>query len=743
MSGRLSPPPAAAARPEQLLAEGFARQAAQWARDAGAPAAAVAAVRVAAEALSLAVSEGHVCLALAALPAAFADAAGTRRLDPGDWRAALLASRVVAAPPAPGGRAPAAPMILDDAGRLYLHRYFDYERRLAARLVRAAAAPPDPAALAEATRAQLAALFGRDPAAAGGEADWQQLAAALALRGRLVVVSGGPGTGKTTTVVNLLACLLAQAPQMRIALAAPTGKAAARMTDAIRQRAAHLPPALRERLPTESSTVHRLLGVQPGGRGFLHHAGRPLAIDALVVDEASMLDLALATRLLEAVPAGARIVLLGDKDQLAAVESGAVFAELSADPTLTDACRRDLAAMTGTPPAAIAPPPARAAGALRDAAVWLTRTYRFASDSGIGRLARLVNAGAADEALAWLGQDADADVRWLREAGDDAPPGVAPHGQAGPPALSAPAGPPGLPARPVPPAPPAGAPPAGPVQGELFADADEAPPALPPPAARAPRPTIAAAMAEGYAAYVDAVRALLARPRGEPGRDPAQAAMAAADDPAGAADAGPPAMAADDAAAARAVLAAFDAFRVLCALRDGPRGVEALNAAAARAFRAALGLPGGLPEAAGGSPWFAGRPVLVLANDEVLRLFNGDVGIALPDARGRLLVHFPDAASPDGLRRVAPVRLPRHETAFAMTIHKSQGSEFDAVLVVLPAHRSRLLTRELVYTGLTRARRRVTLAAPAAVLGSAIAGATRRDTGLLARLAEAAGAAPS
>jgi exodeoxyribonuclease V alpha subunit len=129
--------------------------------------------------------------------------------------------------------------------------------------------------------------------------------------------------------------------------------------------------------------------------------------------------------------------------------------------------------------------------------------------------------------------------------------------------------------------------------------------------------------------------------------------------------------------------------------------------------------------------------VLVLANDEVLRLFNGDVGIALPDAHGRLLVHFPDAAAPDGLRRVAPVRLPRHETAFAMTIHKSQGSEFDAVLVVLPRHRSRPLTRELVYTGLTRARQRVTLAAPAAVLAAAIGTATRRDTGLLARLAEA------
>ena len=608
-------------RDDQLLAEGFARHASAWATAEGAPAASVAAVARAAAALSLAVSAGHVCLLLSAL----ADDG-----DAADRRAALLASRIVGTPEAPG----ALPLILDADDRLYLHRYFDYERRLARRLTQARLAGADAGASAAgaspALRAQLAELFAANAARLGGAADWQQLAAALALRGRLTVISGGPGTGKTTTVVNLLACLVALDPGCRIALAAPTGKAAARMTDAIRQRAQHLPEALREKMPRDSSTVHRLLGVTPPG--FAHDAANPLPIDALVVDEASMLDLALATRLLEAVPPAARIILLGDKDQLAAVESGAVFAELSVDPTLTAACVRDLAALTGTPAAAIAPPPPATPSALKDCAVWFTQTYRFARDSGIGRLAHDINTGQAAEATAWLRAGTDPDVAWL-----DMPP---------------------------------------------HASLD---PAL-------------HKMDAGYAAYAQAVA-----------------------DQRGIAD----------------ITEAFGRFRVLCALRDGPRGVTALNAAMTRRLRAVLRLPG-LDEGPGASPWFPGRPVLVLNNDPVLRLYNGDVGIALPDAEGQLLVHFPDADAPGGFRAVAPVRLPRHETAFAMTVHKSQGSEFDGVLVMLPEQRSRVLTRELLYTAVTRARRRVTLVTDAAVLEQAIATPTERHSGLLTRLEEAA-----
>ena len=176
--------------------------------------------------------------------------------------------------------------------------------------------------------------------------------------------------------------------------------------------------------------------------------------------------------------------------------------------------------------------------------------------------------------------------------------------------------------------------------------------------------------------------------------------------------------------------AAFAAFRVLCAVRDGPRGVVGINADITRRARTALP-PHGAEEA---SPWYVGRPVLVLRNDYVLKLFNGDIGIALPDESGQLMVFFADSDA--GFRAVAPVRLPHHETAFAMTVHKSQGSEFDEVLVMLPEQRSRVLTRELLYTAVTRARSSVTVCATANVLSATIATTTQRHSGLLARLRE-------
>lgn len=564
--------------PAQDLADGFAAHIAEWAQgDEMTKAVAAEAARH----LSQATSRGHVCVTLDELAAldGVPDAAPVIREQ-------LLASGVTGTADAPR----AFPLVLDHGGRLYLHRYFDYERRLARRLLASAQMParePSRAALD-----RLATLFPPRPGEI--EPDWQKAAAELALRRGLAVISGGPGTGKTTTVVNLLACLLEQEPGSRIALAAPTGKAAARMTEAIRQRAGHVPAALRERLPAEASTVHRLLRYHPE-RGFTHHQGNPLPVDVLVVDEASMLDLALATRLLEAVPAGARVVLLGDKDQLAAVESGAVFAEL---------------AQRGT---------------LGDVAVWLTRNHRFAADSGIGRLAADINAGRADEAVAWLRESADRGVQW-RPGVQDAP--------------------------------------------EL---------------AR-----------QGYAAYLETVR-----------RDPRDV---------------------------EAIHAAFGRFRVLCAVRGGEQGVDAANGAMASHARSVLAGVAGAFEPLAGSPWFTGRPVMVAVNDYARKLFNGDIGIALPDESGEPMVFFPDGGG--GWRGIAPVRMPAHETAFAMTVHKSQGSEFDDVLVLLPAHRSAVLARELLYTAVTRARESVTLLATEDALRDAIGRKVARASGLLARLRE-------
>ncbi|MBK6865753.1 MAG: exodeoxyribonuclease V subunit alpha [Ideonella sp.] len=585
-----------ASGPEHDLAAGFARRIERWSLAGGAAPAAARAAHDAAHALSLATAAGHVCIELRALGD-----------DAPALRDALLASGTVGSAQAPG----ACPLVLDDDGRLYLQRYFDYERRLAARLVRLAANPERPPLDAPALRASLDARFGS--AVAGAEPDWQKLAAALALRGRLTIISGGPGTGKTTTVVALLACLIEQQPGCRIALAAPTGKAAARMTEAIAQRAQLLPPALRSAMPADAATVHRLL--EAGPAGFGRHAGRPLAIDVLIVDEASMLDLALATQLLEAVPEAARVVLLGDKDQLAAVESGAVFAELSADPSLSDACRAELAALTGTPAAAIVPPPAARTTALADSTVWLRRNYRFGADSAVARLAEAINAGDGDAALDSAGPLLDGSAATLAHALD------------------------------------------------------------------------------GYAPLLKAVL---------------------------------------DGAPAEEVHAAFARYRVLAALRDGPRGVAGLNARIEQAVRGALGALDGAPR----SPWYPGRPVLVRRNDALLKLFNGDIGIALPTAAdGALEVVFQRA---DGsLRRIAPARVPEHETAFGMTVHKAQGSEFDAVLVVLPEQAaSRVLTRELVYTAVTRARSAVTLCAGPVVLAAAVGRTTQRRSGLLARLRE-------
>ena len=606
--------------PADRLAEGFARHIAGWSRKLGAAEATQRIVSRAAAAVSQATSEGHVCLSLQELAG---DAA--IGLDSTALREALMASGVVGTPELAG----AMPLILDDEGRLYLHRYFDYERRLAARLVQAARAAPFE--IDAAARQQLNQLFKSNEARLGGAVDWQKIAAALALRGRLTIISGGPGTGKTTTVVNLLACLIAQNPDCRIALAAPTGKAAARMTEAILQRAAHLPEALRARLPKDSSTVHRLLGVMPAAGGFIHHAGHPLAIDVLVVDEASMLDLALATRLLEAVPATARIILLGDKDQLSAVESGAVFAVLSADPGLSDAARDTLAALCSMPPERIQPQMPVHLSPINDAVIWFTQNFRFAADSGIGRLAADINGNRARDAVAWLKSDAEDAIHWLDDGG-------AAVGEA--------------------------------TLQRLFA---------------------------GYAGYLNTVL-----------HDPGDAVR---------------------------ITEAFGAFRALCAVRGGPRGMLAINERMTRYARQALAAAQAGVVDEFGSPWFVGRPVMVLRNDPLLKLFNGDIGITLPDEDGALMVVFPDTSG--GLRRIAPVRMPTHQTAFAMTVHKAQGSEFAAVLVLLPQQRSPVVTRELLYTAVTRARQQVTLVSSAEVLTSAIQSPTRRHSGLLARLRNA------
>ncbi|HDR9652133.1 TPA: AAA family ATPase [Burkholderia stabilis] len=722
------------------LAEGFARRIGDLSRRAGAPAASARWAARAAFATSRATAGGHVCVALGALAQRY-----EAPLD--DVRAALAASGVVAFGTL--ARGDERPLIVDRHDHLYLSRYFDYERRLADALVaQAGVAVPDESLSPDRLRDSLARYFGP----ANGEVDWQRVAAIVALTGRVTIVSGGPGTGKTTTVVGVLACLLDAHPGLRVALAAPTGKAAQRMQEALHARAGDLPPELAARLPDTSYTLHRLLG-GGGAAGFRHHRDNPLPYDLIVVDEASMIDVALAAHLLDALAPGARLVLLGDKDQLAAVEAGAVFAELSARPAFTAGARARIAQALGIDEAAFVaalPVPDEAATAAVAASAVTPANASPSASAATPRkpasrqrvdtrqaslfddepqddevpAAEALPAGPApadtrdaSDGPAWIEAD---ELAWLDavelppfDASDAALASV----------KSMTAALPGEPAAAS--ATPAPAPLADCVVwlernyrfgldspiGRLSlairsGDVQAALDALPADDAAAASfhddtgdtlaPSTVERLARRFGAYLDALRDVLAAPVPDP-------------------------------------LPLFDAlnrFRILCATRSGSRGAEHVNALVASHVRHAARVP-----LAVGAHWFTGRPIMVTRNDYALGLFNGDIGIALPDAHGVLRVWFRRA---DGTARaVSPAALPPHETAFALTVHKSQGSEFDEAALVLPASFGRVLTRELVYTAVTRARTRVQVIGPRRVLAQAVATRTQRDSGLAARVDEA------
>lgn len=610
--------------PALALAEGFAHQVGNWARERDVQPPVVAMLAEVARDLSLATSAGDACLVLEA----------ARR----DWRTSLLASGLIADAGAwrdRTGRAgddASAPMVLDREGRLYLRRYFDYERRLAAALVARASQRTGQAGQRALAQLGRAAELSRQ----------QRVAVALALENRLTLISGGPGTGKTTTVATLLACLLADDPGLRIALAAPTGKAAARMIEALSRRLPAIEAGIAARFPSDAHTLHRLIGLGAERAGEprrpRYHREQPLPVDLLVVDEASMLDLALTCRLVDALPERARLVLLGDKDQLSAVEAGAVFGALCAQSSPSADRSARLASLTGVPIGERVTSDSSAS--LPDCVIELTESHRFDASSAIGRLATWVNRGdgararhAFDEQPAMIprtdGRRDPAGLHWV----DDGDP--------------------------------------------------------------VPRADTLGIIQAGYDDFVT--------------------------------------MVADPSADAHAVLTVFDRFRVLCALRTGPRGVESINRRLSRALRARIAHrldPGGQ------DPWYPGRAVMVVRNEPALGLFNGDVGVCLPDTDGRLLVHFP--TSRGAVRQVAPVRLPEHQDAFAITVHKSQGSEFERVLLMMPERPSRVTTRELVYTALTRATRAITVVSADATFIAACGRRTDRSGGLDARLREAA-----
>lgn len=530
---------------------------------------------------------------------------------------------------------------------LYLRRYWDYERTVAAHIVQRSATAGH--VQEHAAQRWLDTFF--PPSAS---CNWQKVACAVALRGRFSVITGGPGTGKTYTAARLLALLFATAPdpqQLRVALAAPTGKAAARLKQSIEVALQGLQHSVGDALDLQAlvqrvggaRTLHALLGARPGTRHWGFHAGRPLDVDVLIVDEASMVHLEMMSALLDALPPQARLVLLGDKDQLASVEAGAVLGDLCRDAQQGRYSADTVAYVQRVAGESI---PAQfhahtaAAPALAQQTVMLRESRRF--EGPIAELALAVNAGDATHSLQLLRDSREHDPIFMRTGG-----GVqqvhqlAWQGRGG---------------------------------------------------------------AVGYQPFAQQLQRW-------------EALEKSPDLPTLHAD------------WVRAVITAFERFRLLCAVRDGEWGVAGLNAA----VQQWLGRLGVIPREPG--EWYRGRPVMVTRNDTALGVFNGDIGMALPSAAPGhpLRVYFLQGQT---LHAVSVARLAHVETAFAMTVHKSQGSEFEHTALVLSAQAGGVLGRELVYTGITRARTAFTLMAEdGRLLAQAIASPTRRTSGLLRFLA--------
>lgn len=567
-------------------------------------------VLLAAALLSRAGADGHSCLGLAARAGkrVFATGSGAlaalRAPELPAWLSALRAC------PRVGGPGAAEPLVLE-GDRLYLQRLWQYEARVAAGLRARAEAPTRHI---DSDRLRPGGLF----AAGGDSIDWQAVAGAVALTRQLTILAGGPGTGKTYTVLRLLAALLELDPQLDIRLAAPTGKAALRITESIRRDKAGVPcsDAVRARIPDEALTLHRLLGARPFQSRFRHDRDNPLHADVVVVDECSMVDLALMAKLLDALKPSTRLILIGDPRQLASVETGAVLGELCALSQGGYSARQSahIQRLTGY----AAPIDPECTG-IADCVVELRRSRRFEAAGALGRLAAAVNAGDAGTAIDLLGSSEPEIAHWE---------------------------------------------PSGPAQ-------------------------VATALRRQAPVWF---RGLLT------------------------------------AATPEAALEAMLEFQILCAHREGPTGVATVNALVEQSLRRC-----GLIR---GKAWYAGRPVLITENDYRLDLYNGDVGVVHGDPAqpGGLRVWF--RKSDGSLRSILPSQLGRHESVYAMTVHKSQGSEYSRVLIVLPTEASgQMLTRELIYTGLTRSKGGVEIWGRGTVLRAGIERSHARESGLRSRLA--------
>ncbi|MCD6161699.1 MAG: exodeoxyribonuclease V subunit alpha [candidate division Zixibacteria bacterium] len=525
-----------------------------------------------------------------------------------EWLAELKSSPVVGKP------GDFKPLILDNKARLYLYRYHNYETKFALALERRA----------EETNANTNIQLLQDglnrlfPQTDKDIINWQKAASLTAVMKKLCVITGGPGTGKTSTVVGIMSLLLEQDNTARIALTAPTGKACARMQESIIEimQLLKCSDTIKKLLPAKTSTVHRLLGAIPNSPYFRYNEHNQLPYDAVIIDEASMVDLALMSKLVDAIPSTARLIILGDKDQLASVEAGSVFGDICGKSDSFEHSKnfyRMYENVTGdkikiTPSNKNTP-------AISDCLICLQKNYRFGSDSGIGIVSQYINYGDADSAIDTIENERYDDIELL-----------------------------GLPH-----------------PDDILA-------------------AIESAALRGYKDYLKE-------------QEPIKA------------------------------LALFNRFRVLCAIRKGPYGINSLNRYIEKILTAKKLIK---PD----SEWYIGRPVMVAKNDYALKLFNGDIGIILPDREknNERRAFFLDETGK--LRNISPIRLPQHETVYAMTVHKSQGSEFDEVLLILPDKESPVVARELLYTAITRSKKKAVVWSPESIFRAGVSHRTKRTSGL-------------
>uniref|UniRef100_A0A3B0MHF9 RecBCD enzyme subunit RecD n=1 Tax=Arsenophonus endosymbiont of Trialeurodes vaporariorum TaxID=235567 RepID=A0A3B0MHF9_9GAMM len=455
--------------------------------------------------------------------------------------------------------------------------------------------------------------------------DWQKIAVAVAVTSRIAVISGGPGTGKTTTVARLLATLVQLSDEkLIIQLAAPTGKAAARLTESLNNALLKLNLSADEYavMPEQAQTVHRLLGAQPNSQLLRYHKDNPLLLDVLIIDEASMVDLPMMARLIEALPDHARVILLGDKDQLASVEAGAVLGDLCRF-SESGYSRERAAQLTKITACNLSDFISNDGPEVKDRICLLRKSYRFDAQSGIGRLATAINKGNIRQVEQLLAQQ-NADIAFHSIASSEK-------------------------------------------YGKLLFDA-----------------------AECYRCYLDMIKT---------GRDPEE------------------------------ILTTFNRYRLLAALREGPYGVIGLN----DKLEQLLHRQGSIRRPA--YSWnknYEGRPIMITKNDRPLGLFNGDIGVMLRDGQQDLKAYF---QLPNGvIKKIQPSRLPQHETAFVMTVHKSQGSEFEHAALVLPPIFTPIISKELIYTAITRAKIQLMIYAERHVFAKALMTSTERHSGLIERL---------